>query len=254
MISTFTSILRFLYRATLLVGFLLLFLFPSALLVNHHRRQGTTEGDRKADTIGERLARRLARLFGIRVRFRGVPAASPVLIVANHVSWLDIPVLHAARAMGFVSKAEVEDWPVFSYIARTGGTIFHHRGSHHSATDVAQLMTQRLKQGRRVAIFPEGGILPGHSVRTFHARMFRAAIDAGCAVQPVMVRYLRDGKRDDDISFRVGESMLVNFGRLLARPGTTADLHFLPLLQTNGIPRRVLADAARAAVTKSYDD
>ncbi len=254
MISTLTSILRFLYRATLLVGFLLLVLFPSLLLVNYHRRRGTSEGERKADTIGERLARRLARLFGIRVRVRGIPAPSPVLIVANHISWLDIPVLHAARAMGFVSKAEVEGWPVFSFIARTGGTIFHHRGSHDSASDVAQLMAQRLKQGRRVAIFPEGGILPGNSVRRFHARMFRAALDAECAVQPIMIRYLRDGKRDDDISFRQGESMLVNFGRLLARPGATADLHFLPPLQTNGIPRRVLADAARAAVLKSYDD
>lgn len=235
-----------------MIAFLLLMLFPSLLLVNHYRSRATAQGHRKADVAGERLSARMVWFFGIHVQVRGTPAEGPVLIAANHISWLDIPVLHTARAMGFVSKAEVEGWPVFSYIATTGGTIFHHRGSHDSATGVATLMLQRLKQGRRVAIFPEGGILPGNSIRMFHARMFRAAVDAECAVQPVMLRYMRDGQRVDDVSFRKGESMLVNFCRQLARPATIADLHFLPPIDAAGVPRRVLADTARAAVIKSF--
>jgi len=154
--------------------------------------------------------------------------------------------------MGFVSKAEVERWPVFSYAAKAGGTIFHHRGSHDSASDVANLMIQRLKQGRRVAIFPEGGIKPGQSIRVFHARMFRAAVDAECEVQPVMLRYMRHGRKDDDIAFREGESMLVNFFRMLAQPTAVADINFLPPMDATGQPRRILADAARAAVINSY--
>ena len=174
------------------------------------------------------------------------------MIVANHISWLDIPVLHSARAMGFVGKAEIERWPVFNYIGNAGGTIYHHRGNHDSASDVVTVMIQRLKQGHRVAIFPEGGILPGNSVRTFHARMFRAAVDAESMVQPVMIRYMNDGQRDDDISFRKGENMMANFARLLARRGAVADLDFLPPIEAAGKPRRVLADSARVAVVTSY--
>jgi 1-acyl-sn-glycerol-3-phosphate acyltransferase len=253
MISALTSILRFIIRTTLFIGFLLLILFPVLMLVNFHRRRGTKEGGIRADEIGARLSSWMVWFFGIRVRVRGTPAEAPVLIAANHTSWLDIPVLHTARAMGFVSKAEVDQWPVFSFIARTGGTIFHHRGSHDSASDVADLMIQRLKQGRCVAIFPEGGIKPGHSVRVFHARMFRAAVDAECEVQPVMLRYMRDGRRDYDVGFRKGESMLVNFVRMLAQPRTEADINFLPPMDATGQPRRILADSARAAVIESYE-
>ncbi len=224
------------------------------MLVNHHRKSNTASGHLKADAIGAWLSTRLVWFFGVRVRPRGTLAEGPVLMAANHISWLDIPVLHSVCAMGFVGKAEIRKWPIFRYIARTGGTIFHQRGSHDSANDVAISMVQRLKQGRRVAIFPEGGILPGNAIRVFHARMFRAAVEAECAVQPVMIRYLRDGVRDDDISFRDGESMLKNFTRLLARPGLDADILFFPAIDAVGVPRRMLAEQARAAVVSSYDD
>ena len=253
MISIVASILRFAFRTVLLVGFMLVFLFPAMILINYYKGLGTEKGRLRAEAVAVCVAKTFVWIFGISIRARGTPAKGPVLIAANHLSWLDILSMHSVRAMSFVGKAEIDQWPVFSYMARTGNTIFHQRGSHDSASDVATVMTQRLKQGQRVAIFPEGGILPGNSVRRFHARMFRAAVDAQCPVQPVMVRYMRDGRRDDDISFREGESMLVNICRLLARPGAQADVHFLPLIDAVGTPRRVLADTARAAVIDSYD-
>jgi len=253
MFSIITSFLRFICRTVLLVLFLLLLLLPVLLVINHYQRLGTEAGWRKADAAAICLANRLLWFFGIRVKTRGTPVDGPVLIAANHISWLDILALHTKVAMGFVGKAEIDQWPVFSFVARTGGTIFHQRGSRDSAADVTTAMMQRLQQGRRVAIFPEGGILPGAEVRVFHARMFRAAVDAGCPVQPVMVRYLRNGRRDDDILFHKDESMLANFARLLARPGVTADVHFLPVINSIDQPRRVLADTARAAVISSYE-
>ena len=126
MISIVASILRFAYRTILLIGFLLFLLMPSLMLVNHYRRLEQEAGSRKADIAGMRLGTRLAGLFGIRVQVTGKPADGAVLIAANHISWLDIPVLHSACAMSFVAKAEIESWPVFNYIASTGSTIFHH--------------------------------------------------------------------------------------------------------------------------------
>jgi len=253
MISLFTSFLRFTFRTVLLLLFLIFGLIPNLLVISHYQRRDTAAGWKKADAMGVRLAIRFLWFFGISSKTRGVPINGPVLIAANHISWLDILALHTEVAMGFVGKAEIEQWPVFRFIARTGGTIFHQRGSHDSAADVTSVMVQRLKQGRRVAIFPEGGILPGAQVRVFHARMFRAAVDVGCPVQPVSVRYIRNGKRDDDILFHKNESMLANFARLLARPGAVADVHFLPPIESKDQPRRVLADTARAAVVSSYN-
>ncbi len=253
MISALISILRFTFRTVLVLIFAVLFLFPTLLLINYHKGAGTEKGRSKADEISVRLARWLVWMFGISLHVCGTPADGPVLVAANHISWLDIIALHSVRAVSFVGKAEIDRWPVFGYAARTGNTIFHQRGSHDSASDVATVMTQRLKLGQRVAIFPEGGILPGNSIRRFHARLFRAAVDAECPVQPVMIRYMHDGRRDDDLSFREGENMLVNMSRILARPGAQADVHFLPLINAAGMPRRVLADAARTAVVNSYD-
>ena len=253
MIAKFTSILRFVFRSLLLSGFLLFFLPASMMLVNYHRRRGTEEGARKADQGAVRLANRLAWLFGVHVKVTGEIPGGPVLIAANHISWLDILVLHSACAMGFVGKAEIETWPVFRSIARVGGTIFHQRGSHDSAADVSALMAQRLREGRAVAIFPEGGIQPGAPIRVFHARMFRPAVDVGCPVQPVMVRYMRDALIDKEVSFRVGESMLMNICRQLARPKSIAEVHFLAVMSAVDQPRRALADGARAAVVSSYE-
>ena len=254
MISKLTSILRFAVRGPLLVTYLLFLLAPMLMLVNHHRKLGTEGSSQKADRIAISLARRLTWFFGVRAEVIGEPQKGAVLFAANHISWLDITVLHSACAMGFVSKAEIENWPVFSTVARVGGTIFHQRGNHDSAADVSALMAQRLRDGRAVAIFPEGGIKPGAPIRVFHARMFRPAVETGCPVQPVMVRYMRDGSIDNDVAFRVGENMLINLCRQLARPKSVAQVHFLPVISAANQPRRALAEGARAAVIKSYED
>jgi len=253
MFSVFASILRFISRGLMLTGFLAFLLLPTVFLIHRNRRSGTQEGAARADIGAVWLAKKLAWLFGIRVEVRGTPIEGPVLFTANHISWLDIPVLHSACAMGFVGKAEIGQWPIFGFIARAGGTIFHHRGSHDSAAGVTQAMEQRLREGRAVTIFPEGGIKPGvKEVRVFHARMYRPAVEAGCRVQPVMVRYMRDGQIDVDFSFRVGESMMKNLVRVLARKGVQADLHFLPTMDATDKPRRELAEASRTAVVASY--
>lgn len=253
MVSYLASIVRFTFRTILLIGYLVFMLFPTLLLLNYHRQSGTEAGSRKADADAVRLANQLAWLFGVKVRIKGTPANGPVLFAANHMSWLDIPVLHSGCAMGFVGKAEIDEWPIFNFIARVGGTIFHQRGCQDSAADVMSAMEQRLQQGRAVAIFPEGGIKPGSSIRVFHARMFKPAVDVGCMVQPAMIRYMRDGQRDDDFSFRPGESMLKNFVRVLARRGVTAEVHYLPPMSAAGKPRRELAEASRAAVIGSFE-
>jgi 1-acyl-sn-glycerol-3-phosphate acyltransferase len=175
------------------------------------------------------------------------------LVVANHISWIDIVLLHSFTAMGFVAKAEIDGWPLLGAVARAGGSVFHRRGSHDSASGVAAQMIKRLRENRRVAIFPEGGILPGEGVKLFHARLFAAPVEAGVPVQPVMLRYLRDGVRYDDITFLPGENFLTNFIRLLMQKKCLADVRVLPLIETTGKQRRQLAGEAENAVREAFE-
>ncbi len=195
---------------------------------------------------------RTCRLFGLRPEVQGQPIEGPVLIVANHISWADIQGLHSVAAMSFVGKAEISRWPVMSTLADAGGTIYHQRGSHDSSHGVMEQVKERFASGGRVAVFPEGGILPGAGVKRFHARMFKVAQETRCAIQPVMIRYVRDGQVDPDVTFLEGENFLINLVRLMGRPASTAQICFLEPFAPGDAPRRALAEQAETAVRSAF--
>ncbi len=197
-------------------------------------------------------AANICRIFGVRRRVSGHFAEGPVLIVANHISWLDIQLLHSISPMGFVAKAEIEQWPLVGWLARFGDTVFHHRGSHDSASSAVGAMTERLKAGRKVAVFAEGGVLPGDGIKRFHARLFAAAIDSATPVQPVMLRYMRSGQNYREIRFTPGEQFLTNFFRVLRQPACIAEVMILPAINPEGKLRRELAGEAQAAVEAAF--
>lgn len=194
----------------------------------------------------------ICRVFGLRRCVCGALVDGAILIAANHISWLDIPLLRSIAPMGFVAKAEIAQWPLAGWLARFGDTVFHHRGSHGSASNVVEIMTRQLEDGRKIAIFAEGGILPGAVVKRFHARLFGAAIDSGKPVQPVMLRYLRAGRPYHAITFLQNEHFLHNFLRLLGQPACTAVVIILPAISPAGKQRRSLASEAQAAVATAF--
>lgn len=198
-------------------------------------------------------ARTMCRIFGVRVWASGTFPVGAQLVVANHISWLDVQVLHSLSPMGFVAKSEIEGWPVAGYLARVGETVFHRRGSHDSASDVATAMAERLSMGGKVAIFPEGGILPGPAVKRFHARLFAAAIETGAPVQPVAIRYFLNGRRFDEMTFREGESFGVNVLRLLSQPRRLAEVVILEPLPSLGLARRKLAQQSEDVIRAAFD-
>jgi 1-acyl-sn-glycerol-3-phosphate acyltransferase len=193
------------------------------------------------------------RLFGLKPTIYGRPSDGPVLIVANHLSWADIQALHSVAAMSFIAKAEISRWPVMRTIANAGGTIYHQRGSQDSQHGALAQAMQRLADGGRVAIFPEGGIFGGTEVKRFHARMFKLAQDSGCLVQPVMIRYVRNGERDPQITFLPGENFLKNLIRFMGRPACRAEVAFLEPFEPGDQYRKTLAGRAEAAVREAYD-
>lgn len=190
----------------------------------------------------------LLRILGFRVRRVGTPLANPVMFVANHVSWLDIELVHSQRAACFVAKAEISRWPLIGWLASRGGTIYHRRGSNDSLAHAMATMAARLQAGRAVAAFPEGGTGNPLSLRTFHARIFQAALDGGAPIQPVALRYARDGAIWPGITFASGESFFANVWRLVGEPVTVAEVHFLAPLDGLEDGRRHLAEQARTRI------
>ncbi|HEU0277151.1 MAG TPA: lysophospholipid acyltransferase family protein [Rhodanobacteraceae bacterium] len=191
------------------------------------------------------------RLFGVRVARTGEPLSDPVMLVANHGSWMDITVLHSVRPADFVAKSEIGHWPLVGWMARRAGTIFHQRGSTNSLVAVMGVMSERMRAGCSVAAFPEGGTAPAGTLKVFHARIFQAALDAQTPVQPVALRYLRDGVPAPDMLFKPGEGFLHNVMRVLGTRTLTAEVHFLPpVVFDPEHGRRRMAETARAEIAQ----
>ena len=156
--TDFLTPVRWIYRGILVLLQSTIFLVPT-VMAQGSWGQRTFVGRRSvAEHLLTRWSRMTCHAFGLHPKVTGQLAPGPVLVVANHVSWLDIQLLHSAGAMSFVGKAEIANWPLAGFLASSGGTIYHKRGSHDSASGVHAQLMDRLKHGGRVAIFPEGGI------------------------------------------------------------------------------------------------
>ncbi len=242
-------LLRYLYRIPLLLLHLLVPL-PLTLLCQAPPLARLPWG---RQTLGDRAVQAwsagLMRVFGFRLRRFGEPLPGAVMFVANHVSWVDIEMLHSQRMMGFVAKREIAGWPVVGWLATLGQTIYHQRGSTDSLSAVITVMGERLRQGRAVAVFPEGRTRGGEEVGPFHARIFQAAVEAEVPVQPVALRYGVDGRAQTVVAFGPRENFATNFVRLLGEPARLAEVHFLePVLPGQVEGRRRLAELSRERI------
>ena len=236
---------RYALRLPLLAVHLLIGLPLTLLLINPLTARWVVQGERVDHRAIRWWSRTLMRIFGFRVRRFGTPLPGGALFVANHVSWMDIELMHAARVVGFVAKSEISRWPLIGWLARRAGTIYHRRGNTESLAGVLHMMVERLQSGQAVGVFPEGGTTPGDSVRTFHARIFQAAVAADAPVQPVALRYGEGGNAQTIIAFGPGENFMQNFLRVLGEPARQAEVHFLEPMQPGPDGRRRLAEACR---------
>lgn len=166
------------------------------------------------EPLAQRWHRGLLGILRLRLRVEGLPLREAHLTVANHVSWLDIPVLGAIEATRFVGKAEIRDWPVAGRLASAAGTFYLRRGNARSEPLVERLAAHLRARGRAV-VFPEGTTTDGTEVRAFHPRLLQAAIDAQCPVQPVTLQYALSDAGDSVAPFIGDDSLVAHLARLL---------------------------------------
>jgi 1-acyl-sn-glycerol-3-phosphate acyltransferase len=193
----------------------------------------------------------LVRRFGFRIRRFGEPLPGAVLYVANHISWLDIELMHSQRPVSFVAKSEIERWPFVGWLSARAGTIFHRRGNTDSLATVMNIVVERLRAGEPVGVFPEGGSGHGDKIGTFHARIFQTALDANVPVQPVALRYGRNGRQDPNVPFGRKEGFFPNFLRVLGNPPMDAEIHFLEPVAATPDARRRMAEQSRERIVQA---
>lgn len=195
------------------------------------------------------------RILGVTLRVEGEPpAAGPVLVVSNHVSWLDILAIDAARPCRFVSKADVRRWPLLGRLVAGAGTLFIERDRKRDALRVVHHLAERLRAGDVLAVFPEGTTSDGRTVLPFHANLLQAALVTGAPVQPLGLAY-RDACAPAEVLSRhdapvyVGEtSLLTSLWRVLTAQGLVAYLRWGCPQTADGRDRRTWAADLRAEV------
>ena len=199
--------------------------------------------------IMQRWAVKMLRCLGVTVRVSGAPQAGAVLMVANHVSWLDIPALHAsAPRTRFVSKSAIAHWPLLGRLARAGGTLFIERERKRDALRVVHEVADALRKADAVAVFPEGTTGAGHAVLPFHANLLQAAITTDTLIQPVVLRYSEPGLPVSVAAQYIDDTTLVESVMKVCRArGLVVDVHFLPA-EPSELDRRALAERLRERV------
>lgn len=189
----------------------------------------------------------MLRCLGMGLEVQGKFRAGGTLIVANHISWIDIMAIHAVcpRAR-FVSKADVQDWPLVNRLVDCAGTLYVRREQRRDAMRVMHEMAQALKDGHCVAVFPEGTTGDGRALLPFHANLLQSAIAVEAPVQPVALRY-RD--RQHAISPAVeflGETTITqSLWRIAAGCGVVVTVTVLPARGSAHADRRSLAEVLR---------
>ena len=196
-------------------------------------------------------AREMLALLDIRLELKGQPPVNgPMLLAANHISWLDILVMHAARHCRFVAKAEVRRWPLIGTLATGGGTLYIERESRRDAMRVVHHMAESLQRGEILAVFPEGTTSDGRTLLPFHANLIQAAISAGAPVQPVALSFIDARTRETSLSpcYIGDDTLLGSMWRTLSGPPLAAVVHFGQPQDAQGRGRRQWAADLRSAV------
>ena len=190
--------------------------------------------------------------FGLNLRASGAAQAGPVLLAANHISWLDILAIDAVHPARFVSKSDVRHWPLLGWMVACGGTLFIERERKRDAMRVVHQVAAALAAGEVIAVFPEGTTSDGKGLLPFHANLLQAAVATQTPVQGVALRFADAHSAVSAAAEYIGEMTLVeSVGRVLWADKLSVSVRLLPPLPTQDIDRRALAERLRDQIAQA---
>jgi len=221
-----------------LAALILRFVFPR---VSHERHRALVRW----------WSAKLLRILNIRAQVEGEPPAprSVAMIVANHVSWIDIFLISSAMPTRFVAKSEIRGWPVAGWIAERAGTLFIRRDQLRDMARIDARVREAMGQGDCVGLFPEGITTEGDELRKFHSSLFEPAIANGARVHPAAIRYEHpDGSLCRQMSFIGERTFMESVGLIVRQRSVRARIMFAPPVETSGAARRDVARSVEGEI------
>lgn len=197
---------------------------------------------------------RLLRILAVRLRVHGDPPrrGTPLMLIANHVSWLDIFAINAVLPVRFVARAEVRRWPVIGWLSAKADTLFIERARRHDTARLNHLMMEAMQAGDPVAVFPEAMAGDGSEVLKFHSSLLQPALDARAVLHPVAIRYARgDGTLCAEVAYDGDKSLWDTLLLMVTQRTIDAHVYFLAPVADHDHHRRELAQAAREAILQT---
>lgn len=207
--------------------------------------------------ILRRWSAELLSILHVRLEIIGQPTPLDehgAMLVANHISWLDVFAINAVRPACFVAKSEVRDWPLIGMLCRSARTIFIARDIRRDTLRSNRQIGSMLTEGEYIALFPEGTSTDGTTLKHFHSSLFQGAIDSNSAVIPIAIRYHDGhGKHCDDAAFIGDMSILESLHKVLSSSSLHATLVIAPAISCTGKNRRMLAHESQAAIATALE-
>jgi 1-acyl-sn-glycerol-3-phosphate acyltransferase len=203
----------------------------------------------------QRWSAQLLHILAVRLEVEGMPsaAATPFLLISNHVSWLDPFLINAIRPVRFIAKSEVARWPVIGWLAKRAGTLFVIRSRRHHTAQINQQVVAAMQKGAVFAVFPEGTTTDGSVVLPFHASLLQPAFEGRALLIPVALRYLRaDDSLCTEAAYDGDKSVLDTLRAMMTLSLIRVQLKFLAPISCTDYPhRRELARAAEHAIASA---
>ena len=235
--------IRIILRIALLIIHILIGLMMASLFL----RQLVHPGSRAAK-LSLWWHQRLCHIFGMRKQVNGQINQAPTLFIINHISWFDIPSLGSCVPVHFLSKDEINSWPLIGWLAKKAGTLFIKRGVKGAAAQSIQDIKQALNNGGHVIIFPEGTTTDGSSLGRFHSRLFQAAIEANAQVQAVALRYPHPDGVHPKAPFIGDTQFLESLMDMISEKNMDVQLDFLTPIRAADYERNDLAKLCRQQI------
>ncbi len=185
------------------------------------------------------------------------PGGGGAMLVMNHVSWVDIFIVHSLRAARFVAKAEIARWPLLGYLTDRTGALFIERGKRHAVREVNHRAAELLRHGELIGMFPEGAVGDGRRLLPFHANLIQPAIDARVPIVVAGLRYRDvDGRSTTAIDYTGDITLLQSIVRIARHGPLVAELHVIDALDGGASNRHQVARTARALIAEAlaFDD
>jgi len=200
-----------------------------------------------------RWSAQLLHILAVRLHATGTPpAGGALLMVANHVSWLDICAINAFTPTRFVAKSEIRHWPLVGWLAACGDTLFVHRARRRHTRQINDEMAAAMRAGDSFAVFPEGATTHGDILLPFHTSLLQPALECEAPVYPVAIRYLRaDASLCVEADYEGDKTLVESLLQLITQPRVDLHLQFLPPIDCKGMHRRELTDEAARRIANA---